>query len=169
MPKYKLVKKTMTVSAALSEAQELSGLAGEIGEWRDKLQGTAFENTDRYRMVEEAADSLEDLASQAEEACADLDGLPQEVLALEVTVSLQEVRSRRQTASRAVRLSNVASTLRGAIDAISDWLDGDEERSQNMEKETAAAMVESHDSFLGSLENLSSALDEVEALELVSS
>ena len=46
------------------EAQgEIDTLSEEMGSWRDNMQGTNLESTDKYSRVEEAASTLEDVSS----------------------------------------------------------------------------------------------------------
>lgn len=51
---------TRTVEDALSNAEgELESLRDEMTDWRDNMDGTGLENTDKYSEVEEAASELE--------------------------------------------------------------------------------------------------------------
>ena len=42
---------------------EIEALSEEMGSWRDNMQGTNLESTDKYSRVEEAASTLEDVSS----------------------------------------------------------------------------------------------------------
>lgn len=42
---------------------EIDALSEEMGNWRDNMQGTNLESTDKYSRVEEAASTLEDVSS----------------------------------------------------------------------------------------------------------
>ncbi len=55
--------KTVQCEAALDEvldAAELESLRDEMTDWRDNMEGTGLENTDKFEQVSEAADILEE-------------------------------------------------------------------------------------------------------------
>jgi len=104
---------------------EIESLRDEMTEWRDNMDGTGLENTQKYEAVSEAADQLDnvdsitfdDLDSVMEEA-----ELADDIKALTYKAILMVPRSRRQSSSRSVRLSNAVSTLTGALDCIEAYL-----------------------------------------------
>lgn len=72
---YKLVKRTATAIEALQDAASvLEDLAGEMGDWRDNIQD-AFEGTEKYERVEQAAELLEEAHSEVEFSIEELEAL----------------------------------------------------------------------------------------------
>jgi len=49
------------------DVSEVESLAEEMGSWRDNMQGTNLESTDKYSRVEECADTLETISSDLQD------------------------------------------------------------------------------------------------------
>jgi hypothetical protein len=76
---------------------EIENLSEEMGNWRDNMQGTNLESTDKYSRVDEAASTLEDASSnldgvsepeapkKAEDGTMDIEALRDYVTELENT------------------------------------------------------------------------------------
>ena len=54
---------------------ELTTIADEVEEARDNMQGTNLENTERYQLYDEAADTLRQAADNIETAKGDVEGV----------------------------------------------------------------------------------------------
>jgi iron only hydrogenase large subunit-like protein len=132
MGKYKQVQEEFTVEQGL-DISDIESLRDEMTEWRDNMDGTGLENTSKYEAVSEAADQLDnvdsitfdDLDSALEEA-----GIQEEVKALKYTTTQFVPRSKRQSTSRAYRLSNAVAIVTGALDAIETYLNEQEDQDK---------------------------------------
>lgn len=54
---------------------ELTTIADEVEEARDNMQGTNLENTERYQLYDEAADTLRQAADNIETAKGNIEGV----------------------------------------------------------------------------------------------
>ena len=126
MGKYKQVREKFTVGEGL-DTSEIESLRDEMQEWVDNMSGTALENTSRYQMAEEAASQLDrvdeirfddiwDTVNNSECPTEDLKNLEYEGV-------IFKVKSRRQSPSRAYRLSNAISVINGALERLRDFLE----------------------------------------------
>jgi len=75
----KIPSRATRLSDALSKIEggmgEIEVLADEMESWRDNMQGTNLENTDKYSRVEEAADTLRQGCDDLENAKDSLDSI----------------------------------------------------------------------------------------------
>lgn len=91
-----------------SESQgEIDALAEEMGNWRDGMQGTNLESTDKYSRVDEAASTLEDVSST-------LDGVSEPTAPAKAEDGTMDIETLRDYATE---LENAAQELE---DAASD-------------------------------------------------
>lgn len=65
---------TSTLGECLGCVSDLQDLAEEMGSWRDGMDGTGLENTEKYELVSTAADELEEHSNQLEHVESDLTG-----------------------------------------------------------------------------------------------
>jgi len=75
----KTASRATRLSDALSKIDEglseIEALADEMDSWRDNMQGTNLENTEKYSRVEETADTLRQGYDDIESARGDLDSV----------------------------------------------------------------------------------------------
>jgi uncharacterized protein (UPF0147 family) len=132
------------VGKAFEDAiSELQSLRDEMVEWRDNMEGTSLENTEKYEDVSEVADSLESLE-------IDYLNLPG-CINSSAEISYQEIR--RKGFPRWVRLSNAIS----ALEAVKNFVDAEVEHYENMEPTAEmdpTAIVEDLRDFSDSLGNI---------------
>lgn len=113
--KYKIETRTGTVADMVSEAYgELQGLRDEMSEWADNLEGSNLSATEKCGRVRECADNLDQVADDEPEMNAI-------VGVVEVTVGVQVPRSKRQSASRAVRAGNAEAMLNAVAEAVREY------------------------------------------------
>ena len=127
MAKYKQVREEFTVGDGL-DTSEIESLRDEMQEWVDNMSGSALENTSRYQMALDAAETLDRIDEirfeDIWEAADRTRNLTSEGLkGLEYQVIIFKVRSRRQYPSRAHRLSNPISAINGALEALRSFLE----------------------------------------------
>jgi len=127
MGKYKRVREKFTVDEGL-DTTEIESLRDEMQGWVDNMSGTALENTSRYQMAEEAVSQLDQVdgvdfdeiwGAVPEDCGITVD----ELKAIEFTCTIFTPKSRRQSTSRAYRLSNTITHITGALDAIRNYLE----------------------------------------------
>ena len=161
MGKYKQVPHQFTVGEAL-DITEIMGLRDEMQEWVDNMSGTALENTQRYQTAEDALYELEN-ASQIDfeeiwsPITEDCGFTVEQLKSLEFTCSLFQPRSKRQSCSRAYRLSNCLTHNYAALDTLEGYL---EEL-----KETGGAKAEVVGEVLNTISNIRDQLEELEGVE----
>jgi len=127
MGKYKQVTETLTVEDGL-DLSEIESLRDEMEEWVDNMGGTALENTNRYQMASDAKDTLDNVDEirfeEIWEVMEDSESLTEEGLkALTYQVVIFRPKSRRQSTSRAYRLSNALSVIDGALGCLETFLE----------------------------------------------
>ena len=130
------MRETFTVEEGL-DLSEVESLRDEMQEWVDNMGGTALENTSRYQMASDAVDTLDNVDSidfkeiwNEVKLGEDLDEDTLKGLRYECT--LFKVKSRRQSPSRAYRLSNVLSVANGAIECLRSYLEPYGERADGV-------------------------------------
>jgi chromosome segregation ATPase len=111
---YKMVARKADLETALGEAfSEIESLRDEMEEWKSSLEGTNFEQTERYSRIEEAQDTLDDaLNSQPD--------VPDSLAGLEVEWHEGVKKSKRRGPSRAARLGNASNAIGAVIDLLTD-------------------------------------------------
>lgn len=115
MSRHKTEIVTGTIAAALSDA--LTGvqtLAEEMGEWRDNTE-ESLGHTNRWQRVSEAADALEEVAS---ELGASFD-LPEWLEAEAITWTIMRPYGRKAE-PRWMRAANAAAPLRAIVEALAE-------------------------------------------------
>jgi len=126
---------TDLVSGAISVFGELKD---EMEEWRDNLDGTGLENTNKYSMVEAAAEQLEYCTEEISEFDAVMEKINSafgEGGDLKAVV-LPTLRNRRCPDSRPNRLSDAVTEMEAAKEAIDDFKNAlDEEKEQEFIQE----------------------------------
>ena len=149
MGRYKFIEGTSTVRDAINDGfADLEELAEEMGSWRDNMNGTPAENTGRFEVVTETADTLEGLDRPTVN-----DDLPESILDALVTYTYAKVQSGRQrTPSRSYRCSNACNQMSAGAEFIRGALDGVEDENVRVDLETLAAEVEEVISNVESLE-----------------
>ena len=161
MGKYKWVPHQFTVGEAL-DITEIMDLRDEMQEWVDNMSGTALENTERYQMAEEALYELEnadqiDFEQIWSPITEDCGFTADELKNLKFTCSLSEPRSKRQSCSRAHRLSNCLIHNLAALDTLEDHLEG--------LKETEGVRTEIVEEVLKAIGSIRDQLEELEGIE----
>jgi hypothetical protein len=66
-PKSRVVRLNEAVDKVLEAKQEVEDIKYEIEEWKENLEGTNFEGTLKYEMLEECLQGLEEVFDQLEE------------------------------------------------------------------------------------------------------
>jgi len=66
-PKSRVVRLNDAIDQVLEAKQEVEDIKYEIEQWKEGLEGTNFEGTLKYEMLEECLDQLESLFDQLEE------------------------------------------------------------------------------------------------------
>lgn len=66
-PKSRVVRLNDAINQVLEAKQEVEDIKYEIEQWKEGLEGTNFEGTLKYEMLEECLDQLESLFDQLEE------------------------------------------------------------------------------------------------------
>lgn len=108
---YKDVTLTGTPESLVSDAvAEFEALAEELGEWRDGMDGTNLEGSDKQNSLGEAVESLESRQSPVTD-------WPHSEASLTCTVQQQRRKSRGN--SRDVRVANSISMVQCVIDFYS--------------------------------------------------
>lgn len=103
-----------TVEEAIETAKgDIAELSGEMESWRDGLQGTNLENSEKFNTIEDAMNQLQQGLDWLEGA-----EVPERYGDKKITYTLTSMRK----ASRAVRLDNAVSGLRVAMEEL-DGLD----------------------------------------------
>lgn len=95
---------------------DVEGLKEEMENWRDGLQGTNLENSDKFQQIEDAIDLLDRGIGELEAI-----EIPDEVTGNEVIYNIVT-----SSKSRATRLSNAIAAFRaiaGCFDEDSDYID----------------------------------------------
>lgn len=144
---YKHVTVEDSISGALSAAvNEVRELTEEMTEWRDNMDGSGLENTEKFSMVEAAADSLESADVDAIEELPDLEDDDDVPIDLDdsITVTLLQNKNKRRSNARWARLSNAVSYLEVAKGALENKHSGLRSRAEDLEV-TLNAMSEDHD------------------------
>ena len=132
----KLKKYSMTYESAFQDAIGEAGcLLDEMGEWQSNMDGTGLENTDKYQMVSEACDYLQEL-----------DGLEDSVPPRwpEGTILvLPLVRSQ----SRSSRACEAAGVLREIADRLNEMAEEDGCEDKDDVLESASAIEDAADTL----------------------
>ena len=93
-------------------------LKDEMGDWRDNMDGTGLENTDKFQRVSEAADTLESAEESLREAAESAETL-ENVSLPETTVEYSYYKPYgRKAPSRYDRLGEATAVLEGALEII---------------------------------------------------
>jgi hypothetical protein len=144
MGKYKQVqfKSTLEDCLDLSEVEELRD---DMQSWVDNMGDTALANTNKYSMAEEAVEALGKFDEIDFSAILDL--LTDDQKKQEITYTAMVPKARRQSTSRAMRLSNATGKVQSAL----SWLDS-QLVDQNPEK--YADLKEEMNSLEGDLSDL---------------
>jgi len=66
-PKSRVVRLNEAVDQVLEAKQEVEDIKYEIEQWKENLEGTNFEGTLKYEMLEECLQGLEEVFDQLEE------------------------------------------------------------------------------------------------------
>lgn len=127
MSSYKIIQENYTVEEGL-DTMEIQDLRDEMQDWVDNMSGTGLENTNRYEMAEEAVSQLDDVDSIDFEEIwnaipEDCPITEEELKAIKYTCILYTPKSKKQQPSRSYRLANALSHIRGALQAIEDYLE----------------------------------------------
>ncbi|MEM2738288.1 MAG: hypothetical protein QXK93_04825 [Candidatus Bathyarchaeia archaeon] len=171
MTKGKIVTEEMSISKCLEDAKDdLYALYEEMDSWRSNMEGTNLEYTQKYEMVSECADILEEQCSRLEDFIAEIEGV--EGFDLEMTVKVSMLDSKRM--SRQDRLSNVTSLLNAAKEGLEEQLEekrrkveeleGMEELTpeQEEERKKLEEQISDMEDRLNELDDIISELDSVE-------
>lgn len=150
MGAYKSVQRSGTLADALGDAfQELEDLKDEMMEWRDNMDGTGLENTEKFEEVEAAADVLDNI--EAVELPAELEDVGNESIEYVEMVNRRKARGQ----SRAVRCGNSVAIIEAAILRLEESRDAANESGES-------GRADAIEDVLGELE---SAKDEAEPIE----
>lgn len=122
---YKIVPCKGTVSDAVADAfSEAESLKDEMEEWKSSLEGTNFEQSDRFSRISEAYDTLESNCEAPD--------VPDSLGDLEVEWAEGRKKSvKRRGPSRAARLGNATSALAAVVDLLRE-VEDDDEREQDV-------------------------------------
>lgn len=125
---YKVVSCKGTLDSAVSDAfSEAESLRDEMEEWKDSLEGTNFERSDKFERISEAYETLNDNCESPD--VSDWLG------AFEVEWAEGRKKSiKRRGPSRAARLGNAVQALNAAIDVLRE-IEEDEELPQDKRDE----------------------------------
>lgn len=120
--KYKGVDQKSRVEDALGSFSDISELGDEMQSWVDGASGTGLEGTTRTQMAGEAADTLtgkhDELEYQVGEVITKTKEFAPTLLEEEIMIVLQLPRSKRQSPSRAIRLSNAMAFVTVAAEHL---------------------------------------------------
>lgn len=112
---YKTEEHKITVEQAFDTYSDLEDAKDRLESWRESLEGTNFENSDRYRMLEEAVDVLDTAISELDNSVPEMLGIlprtEKEKVILVTLISEKKI-------SIAKSISNVCGTLHAALDSI---------------------------------------------------
>ncbi len=125
--KYKGVEQKSTVENGLDNFSDIGELGEEMRSWVENASGTGLENTERFQLAAETADTLEskhqDIEYQVGEVITKTRQLAPSLLEEEIMTVLQVPRSKRQSPSRAVRISNAIAFITVAAEHLETRLD----------------------------------------------
>lgn len=159
---YKTIQQTSTVAAAIADGlNEIESLKDEMGEWRDNMSGTGLENTEKYSMVEEAADTLESAHSSIESGHSSLEGIGvyEDILgAAEIKYFEQVNANKRRGCSRSVRLGNAILMINAGLEKIEAYL---EENSNTADE----AQVEVNDALSSAKSEIEDGISDAEGVD----
>ena len=124
MSSYKTQSTILSASDALSQAfGELISLQEEMDEWASNLESSNLASTSKCESARQAADDLQSI---------DEIEFPTELAAYadkSITVYESVPKSRRRSASRAVRRDNAVACLQAVIDSLTDLENKDDKES----------------------------------------
>lgn len=151
---------TSAIEIAVSAFEELKD---EMGEWRDNME-EKLSHTDKYERVSEAADSLEEVHSNTEDALSTVSSNIDKLdLGTETkAIYFEYVPYGRKSASRADRMSNATAALESGIDALEGMVSELNEDTIRKDSEANAdALVEVREA----LDELRNQIDEANSIE----
>lgn len=140
----------------LLDYSEVSSLAEEMRSWHDNEEGTSLENTQRHEAVGEAADSLEEIASELEQAIDGLFGLEEDHPLLKTILDEKVKVAIGRTTSRSWRAGTAAGDLHFAVERIQEYLDVVDPTKEQVALKDAAS------EYLDGVEEQAEALEMVE-------
>lgn len=132
---YKTITHTTTIGTAAGDSlADLEALRDEMAEWRDGMEGTGLENTEKFQTVSEVADGLDAAYEYAQSALED-EVLQGSIEELPITLNTQVNKDKRRGNSRAVRAANVASIFDSIIDRLNEMANDSEDAASALEGE----------------------------------
>ena len=152
MGKYKSVEVKSTLADALDKS-DIEELRDEMQSWIDNMAGTALENTNKYSMAEEAVSELDRVDELDLDAVTDAIPEKADILKTELIYHDQVPKAKRQSTSRAVRLSNAVGRLDTALSWLESWL----------EEQEAPPVDQANNEDALELDDLRSAVDEAKS------
>lgn len=125
---YKFVSTSVKLGDLL-DASPVEELRDEMTEWRDNMDGTGLENTEKFEQVSECADALETIADEIDTAVSSLqdDSRLESILEDVIVYQLQTPKNKRQNPARWARASNAAQALKAAMEHINSKVEGEDE------------------------------------------
>ena len=123
MGKYKSEIRELSLEEAL-DVSDIEELKGEMEEWVSNMSGTALENTGKYQAADDAVGQLETPAGITFEDLWSYipDDKRDAIQETKIKIAYDVPRSRKQSTSRAIRLSNAVSQVETALQWLMDNL-----------------------------------------------
>jgi len=173
MGSYKTVTEKMTVRDALDNYSDIAELKSELEQWKEGMDGTGLENTEKYQTLSDSIDALEK-GDDIETAAGNIE-LPEELESQEITFTYMRPYGK-DPMTRAQRLSYCCASISAAVDAIRDYEPEEPEpihEEDEPETDEETGMEDSHQEdeepepwdVPSEVDDIQSALDELENVE----
>jgi hypothetical protein len=115
---------TLSVESGIDSGQDIGGLRDEIGEWKEKLEGTNLHNSAKYSELEECFDTLDEAADDIERTGSELiSKLAGTKWGKDVLAEQCRTYKVRLKSGRSDRLSEACTNITAALDVIANKVD----------------------------------------------